>query len=155
MSNLNELERQIKHDEFRSTNEKTMDAATIALKSALLINGGAAVAVLGFVASIYGSGVSSELLLAAVAIALMYFAWGVFSAVAAMCFAYLTNNALLGILSNDIAGESRWPNSIIYKGFMGLSFVFTFASVVLFVLGAYEVKTAVIEASSHVAAAGS
>jgi hypothetical protein len=72
----------------RQINEAAINAASLTLRMALLINGGAAVALLTFVGSLPAEQKR------AVAATLDWFAWGVAAAVAGLACAYFTNHGL-------------------------------------------------------------
>ncbi len=140
MAGHNEAERQRNFEEFQMVNEKAIDTSNIVLKSALLINGGAAVAVLGFVASIVKDNGDLAALLEGVANALMYFAWGVAAAVIALALAYLTHYTMLVVLNKRTEGKSSWLSRFVNGSFHVLAFLASLSAIGLFVLGAYQVK---------------
>lgn len=91
-----------RHEEFQNINQFTNEAAISFLKYLALVNGGAAVAVLGFLASIATD--SSPSLVADSSIGLESFAWGSMLAVCSLGMAYLTNYTLL-IQINQSGGD--------------------------------------------------
>lgn len=76
---------------FHHVNKAAIDASYIALRTAVLINGGAAVAVLAFLGSLASSDKVQFGQISQMASSLKLFAWGVASAAFAMVTAYLTN----------------------------------------------------------------
>jgi hypothetical protein len=81
-----------KLDEFhRYVNEAAINAANLALRMALLINGGAAIALLSF------DGDLADPQKKAVAATLVWFAWGVLTSVAGIALAYFTNYCMAGV----------------------------------------------------------
>ena len=76
-------------EHFEALNKFSMDAGVVAVRSLFLINGGAAIAVLAFIAQVYDG--DSHLTVADVANALLWFAVGVAFAALAACGTYLTN----------------------------------------------------------------
>ncbi|SLN29528.1 hypothetical protein [Ruegeria meonggei] len=139
----NEAQHQRNFEEFQMINEKAIDTSNIVLKSALLINGGAAVAVLGFVASIVKDNGDLTALLEGVAFALMYFAWGVAASVIALALAYLTHYSMLAILNKRTEGKSDRLSRIANVSSHVLAFLATVSAIGLFVLGAYQVKATI------------
>jgi hypothetical protein len=83
--------------EFHSyVNKSAIEGANLALKTLILINGGAAVAILAFLGAIASKDKADFAQIGAVAQTLRYYASGVAFAVAAMASAYLTNYFLAG-----------------------------------------------------------
>jgi Trk-type K+ transport system membrane component len=72
----------------RQINDAAINGANLALRMALLINGGAAITLLTFVGDLPAEQKR------AVAATLDWFAWGVAAAMAALAFAYFTNHGL-------------------------------------------------------------
>jgi hypothetical protein len=81
------------YDAHISTSHKILDAtysaSQLAVRTAVLINGGAAVSILAFIGGLVGKVDLAQL--NNVASGLQGFAWGVVSATAAMLFGYFTN----------------------------------------------------------------
>lgn len=69
-------------------NQSAIDLTAVAVKAFLLINGGAAVAMLGFVATVASKSESLKLEIAAIVDALMWFGWGVLAAAVCSGLAY-------------------------------------------------------------------
>ena len=81
------------------SNEATVSSGSNAVRAALIINGGAAIALLSFIGGLVGDGkltIGSQLL--SVTEPLRYFAWGVALSAVSMAFGYLTNYSATGIL---------------------------------------------------------
>jgi hypothetical protein len=82
------------HDKGREfhtyINKSAMEGANLALKTLVLINGGAAVAILTFLGALAGKDKADFAQIGIVAYTLRYYATGVALAVAGMAFAYLT-----------------------------------------------------------------
>jgi hypothetical protein len=76
---------------FNQVNKATIDTSFLALRTSVLINGAAAVAVLAFLGSLASSDKVPLTQLASIANSLKSFAWGVVAAALAMLSAYLTN----------------------------------------------------------------
>ncbi len=74
-------------------NEAAISAGTVTLRTAVLVNGGAAVAVLAFVGNLLNGNTVPEGGLGAITRSLTWFAAGVACAVAGMGLGYLTNYA--------------------------------------------------------------
>jgi hypothetical protein len=86
-----------KQDEFfHSVNKAAIDISQVALRTAVLINGGAAIAVLAFIGNLTSGGKVPLNKLADVAVSLESFAWGVAIGALATAFAYFTNYTMAG-----------------------------------------------------------
>jgi hypothetical protein len=72
-------------------NEAAISSGQLALRTAVLVNSGAAVSVLAFIGSLISQGRVGVSEINSVATSLMWFAFGVASAVAGMAASYLTN----------------------------------------------------------------
>jgi hypothetical protein len=129
----------------RQINEAAINAANLSLRMALLINAGAAVALLTFV-----GGLPAEQK-RAVAATLDWFAWGVAAAVAGLACAYFTNHGLAiqerSKTFTDVppyvisgANTKRW--SYVVLVFRVLAIIVGSASVVLFLVGMLGVRAA-------------
>jgi hypothetical protein len=79
------------HEEWSSRNRAAVDAAQLALRSAILVNGGAAVALLAFIGSLAAQGRVGASEIGAVANSLLWFAGGVAFALLATLAAYIVN----------------------------------------------------------------
>lgn len=145
-------------DDFaQAINIAAIENGNLALRYAVLINGGAAVAVLGFIGALVGhdraviADASSNL--AHAAVALTWFAIGVAAATLAMGFAYFTNYSIAGSASTrtKIAEHPWTEHSMVSKRWMIASFAceliaigLGFASIALFIAGMYSVKDAIV-----------
>jgi hypothetical protein len=129
----------------RQINEAAINAANLTLRTALLINAGAAVALLTFVGSLPAEQKR------AVAATLDWFAWGVAAAVAGLACAYFTNHGLAvqerSKTFTDVppyvingANTKRW--SYVVLVFRVLAIIVGSASVVLFLVGMLSVRAA-------------
>jgi len=78
-------------------NQATIESANIALKTLIVINGGAAIAVLTFLGGVASKDKIDFASVAAVAYTIRYFTFGVALTLAAMAFSYLTNYFMAGI----------------------------------------------------------
>lgn len=129
---------------FQSINEQTIASSNLAMRTLVAINGGAAVAILAFVGSIAGkaehcSGVELSRLTAP----LIWFGFGVTSALASMMLAYLTNYATTGHTQSQPSShhEARWGMA---KNVFHLSaIVAALASLAFFVAGLFCTKSAI------------
>ncbi|WP_372572678.1 hypothetical protein [Ruegeria jejuensis] len=121
--------------EHQNANQIATDMSTAAIKGALLINGGGAIAVLGFAASLIEKSIVGT---GAIAAAIMYYAWGVVLAVSALATGYLANFAL----AENVKGSSGWGRARVC--FFALAMGCLLASLALFVTGSYAVKAALI-----------
>ena len=133
-------DREIATAYFKSLNEARLLDAREAIRAALLINGGAASAVLAFSAQLVSKGCSPRTGYS-LEIAMGCFALGVASAAATACIAYLTNHAYAeGALSN-LRGESTfdWTTGSQWQA-IGTAAVI--ASIAFFVAGSISAATA-------------
>lgn len=128
-------------------NEKAVDLSLAAFKGSLLINGGAAIAVLGFAASVITGNEGFSLLVGGISQALMYFAWGVATSVAAIGMAYFS----VYFFSAAFADHYEFHRSLIFgRTTHVLALALLVASIGLFVVGTLEVKEAFSAFSSQV-----
>lgn len=113
----NEAERA--HDKSNAfhtyVNEATIEASNLALRTLVLINGGAAVAILAFLGAVASKDKVDFDQVGRVAGTLRFYAIGVACAVAAMAFAYLANfswspSKQRGIVSTNIRISGTTPN---------------------------------------------
>lgn len=80
-----------------STNEAAINNANLALRTAVIINGGAVISVLAFVGGLVGQGkLTIGPTVQEISCALAWFAFGVAAATFAMGFSYLTNYCIAG-----------------------------------------------------------
>jgi hypothetical protein len=129
----------------RQINEAAINAANLTLRMALLVNGGAAVALLTFIGSLPGEQKR------AVAATLDWFAWGVAAALAGLACTYFTNHGLAvqerSKAFTDVppyviggANTKRWRSVVLV--FRILAIIVGSASVVLFLVGMLSVRAA-------------
>jgi hypothetical protein len=127
-------------------NQATIESANIALKTLIVINGGAAIAVLTFLGGVASKDKIDFANVAPVAMTIRYFAAGVALTLAAMAFSYLTNYLMAGVELSRLktyvhpyvtegpnTANHRWWNRLFHI----LSFGFALASLVLFLIGMY------------------
>ena len=149
---------QREHDALRehakSINEAAATSANHALRTALLINGGAAVSMLAFIGGLVSNGkVLVGAQLASVAAPLVWFALGVALAGLATAFAYFTNFSNVGSANSmrrlweypwleATTASKRWLKS--YYVCLGISVLSGFGSLGLFVFGMYKVWKAIL-----------
>jgi hypothetical protein len=142
-----------KIDEFhRYANEAAVRTADLALRMAMLINGGAAIAVLAFIGGLISKDKIAAGQLANMATSLAWFACGVVIPVAGMALSYLTNYCMAAVASSQ---RKNWehpyvepgPRTAFWRRFNLVFHVFAFgaglASLILFVVGMLSVKTAI------------
>jgi hypothetical protein len=81
------------HDYETKTSEATVNVGQAAIRTAVLINGGAAIAILGLIGALIGKDERATSMsdLSEVALSLQWFAFGVASGTAALGFSYVTN----------------------------------------------------------------
>jgi hypothetical protein len=141
------------HDRFAefhlALSESAIKSSELTLRTAVIINGGAAISVLAFIAAQGRIGISQ---LGGIADCLILFALGVASATAGMCFSYLTHYfTFAGQESNKLSGEPPFVQSgptmkwwklsarVVYD----LAILACLASLILFVMGMFDVKDAI------------
>ena len=126
-------------------NDAAINAANLTLRMALLINGGAAVALLTFVGNLPAEQRR------ALAATLDWFAWGVVAAVAGLACAYFTNHGLAVQERSktfidvppyviDGANTKRWRHFVLL--FRVLAIILGCGSVILFLVGMLGVRAA-------------
>jgi len=129
----------------RQINEAAINGANLALRTLLLINGGAAVALLAFI-----NGLPTEQK-RGVAATLDWFTWGVAAAVAGLACAYFTNHGLAVQERSKTwtdkppyviegANTKRWSNFVLLFRFLAI--VVGIGSLVLFIVGMLSVRAA-------------
>jgi hypothetical protein len=134
-------------------NRAAIDNANLALRTAVLINGGAAISVLAFVGGMVAQGkIEVGPPLAEISSALIWFACGVAAATLALGFAYFTNYCIVGQASRR---ELRWQHPYVVptstsKRWLAAAYIFQAIAVVLglgsvglFVKGMVEVRDAI------------
>lgn len=128
---------------YTHMNGKVIEAGHLYLKTTILVNGGAAVAVLGFVASIAKADEQYTQLVIEVSSALSFFALGVAAGLFAMALTYLTNYAVLTALHHE-GGKWEGPltgmKRVIHLGTLAAAL----SSLALFLVGADAVRQAII-----------
>ena len=132
------------------TNKAAITNADLALRTAVLINGGAAVSVLAFVGGLVTQGkLTKANSLEEVSYALALFAFGVAAAALAMGFSYFTNYCITGNASRKIRiwEHPYATDTPASKRFMCAAFTFQaiavllgFGSIGLFVAGMLAIK---------------
>jgi hypothetical protein len=132
----------------RQINDAAINGANLALRMALLINGGAAITLLTFVGDLPAEQKR------AVAATLDWFAWGVAAAMAALGFAYFTNHGLAVQERSkawidqppylvDGPNTKRWRRFVLL--FRCLAIGVGIGSLVLFVVGMLSVRSALVK----------
>jgi hypothetical protein len=142
-----------KHDQFiESTNRATIENGQLAIRTFVLVNGGAGVSVLAFIGSLATEDKIKLDQLSNVASALIWFALGVAAAMVSLGFSYFTN-----YLAVTHAGsmQKKWEHPWITDGSQtgrwaiaaetckAIAIVFAVFSVVLFVVGMYDVRASI------------
>lgn len=121
--------------EHQNLSQMAVDMSAATIKGLLLINGAAAVAVLGFAGNLIESGLVSP---QAVAIPVIYFAWGVALAVLTFAAAYATQYCLAASINHS----SGWNKANIF--FHVVAVCTAAASLTIFLAGSYSVKSALV-----------
>jgi len=135
------------HNFALSINEQAINNANIVLRTLLLINSGAAVALLAFVGNIVNSEtVGQGKSIVDLTLPLLWFGWGVVAAVFAMAFAYFTNYMVVG---HTFAIEANDQKRIRCLGaakpfFHAIAIILALASINFFVCGLFKVRDAII-----------
>jgi hypothetical protein len=142
-----------KSNDFHTyTNKSAMDAANLALRTLVLINGGAAVAILAFLGAIASKDKIDFEQVSHVANTLRFYAVGVAFAVAAMALAYLTQYFMVSV---EHAKDRVWEHPFVKdtdksrqmarlnRIFHVLSFLFALASLSLFIVGMWTTSSKV------------
>jgi hypothetical protein len=130
------------YDHFKSANEQAVASSNAVLRSLILINGGAAVAILAFIGSIFGrESVNITENVSAVTKPLLWFGWGVAIAVISMIFAYFTHY-FTAWHSQATPPAHIWPGrfKVIFHLFAISS---ALVSLAFFVCGMYQVSSSV------------
>lgn len=142
-----------KSEEFHSyVNKAAIETANLSLRTLVIINGGAAIAVLTFLGGIASKDKIDVVKVGTVAGTLRWFALGVGLAVTAMGLTYLTNFALAGIVSSqnrawahpyvsDGPKTARWR--CINRALHISATLVAFGSLVLFLVGMFAASDAV------------
>ncbi|MFV0297153.1 MAG: hypothetical protein ACK5JT_13655 [Hyphomicrobiaceae bacterium] len=116
---LDELNREMavrSHDRshalYVDTRKAAIESATVAMRAMILVNGGAVIALLGFLAALE-QGNGEDIQISALVTPLEWFAWGVFYAVVTTAIAYLVN-----MLDSDLIASNRhtWEHPFIEDG---------------------------------------
>jgi hypothetical protein len=137
-------------DFWKQTNQAAIDSGSLAIKTAFLINGGAAVAMLTFIGGLVGQGRIGDTDLHSLSNSLMWFAAGVAFAAASTGAAYFTNfytaassSSKPRVWEHPYLGkpEKKWV--CLRMLFLYIAVLSGAASLGLFVAGMYKVKTAV------------
>ena len=140
-------------DEFSlSINDSSIKSADVMLRNCLLINGGAAVAILAFMGTVISKDAGSHKIIGDIAGGLTYFAWGVIASVVALGLSYIVH-----FLTYKTATSQKkvWDHPYVVPGkhtaWWGglkimlhlLAVALAVVSAVLFVIGLFAVKHAV------------
>ncbi|MEI4470902.1 hypothetical protein [Frigidibacter sp. MR17.24] len=141
---MDEQERAAWNQEFQANNSAARDAADKIIAMLVLINGGAAVAVLSSLSSVAETAGESPDTVRGVAEALMLYAWGLVAAVVAGVCAYFTHYANAATAARYVAGM-RWEiYPWIKRAFHFTGILAVVISGVLFVMGSLAIKEAVL-----------
>ena len=153
------------HDHSRAfhtyINQSAMEGANIALKTLILINGGAAVAILTFLGAIASKEKADFAQIGSVAQTLRYYAIGVALALGGMALGYLTNYFLAGHegkqsfhydhpFIRETTASHRFK--LAYITSHGLAFLCALLSLTLFIVGMWTTSdrvTKIIETRSN------
>ena len=135
-------------DFFMQINEQAINSSNIAMRTLILINGGAAVAMLAFVGSLVGNhSLNTGGHLAQLTMPLLWFGWGIAMAAVTMFFAYFTNytTAAHAAVLNDDGGQARMY-AFLKVCFHVIALGAAISSLVFFLGGMYRVRAAILVA---------
>jgi hypothetical protein len=131
-------------ERFNHVNEAAIKGANLALLMVLLINGGAAIALLTFIRDLPANQKG------AVAGTLVWFTWGVATAMLALAFAYFTNYAMAQaegsktwqdeppyVVDGTATASWYWLNGVFHIA----AVIFGLGSLILFILGMLSVRS--------------
>lgn len=140
-----EAEKQRHFDQFQMINEKTIDTSSAFIKSTLLINGGAVIAIMGLIASLISAGYPGTVDMVGKATgALKLFSWGVATSSLSFALAYFTHLALLENFNAQTKDDWIWTSKNKKLVHM-IAILASAASLVLFILGVEAVGGALAE----------
>jgi hypothetical protein len=154
---LNRRDAERIHDEsnqfFRDVNQSTVQTGQLAMRTAVFINGGAAVSVLAFLGAIASKDKVTAAQLSEVASSLIWFAAGVAAAGLSLAFAFFNNFFTASAVgSKDRTWEHPYlrpgPRTKLYDRlvttFVFLSVVAGAVSFILFMAGVFDVRNAIV-----------
>lgn len=134
------------YDFAKSVNEQAINSSNVILRTLIIIHGGAAVALLAFIGSIAGSEwFSPARNVAKLTMPLVWFGWGVVVTVVAMIFAYFTNYTTTGhtfAQIEDNQGAMKFYG-VLKTIFHVIAVLAALGSLAIFLLGMYEVRSAI------------
>jgi len=143
-----------RHDDFfDAVNRATIENGQLAIRTFVLVNGGAAISVLAFIGSLVSEERITLVQLSNVASSLVWFALGVAAALISLGFSYFTNYATVELTGSkqkkwdhpwvvDGTSSSKWNATInICKVIAILAGI---ASVILFLVGMFDVRAAIL-----------
>jgi hypothetical protein len=141
------------NEEFHSyVNKAAIDTATLSLRTLVVINGGAAIAILTFLGGVAAKEKIDFAKVGVVADTLKWFAFGVALAVLGMALAYLTNFAMASITSSRVRTwehpyVSNGPKTIRWRrinlAFHIAAILVAIGSLVLFLVGMFAASDAI------------
>jgi hypothetical protein len=158
---MNREHAQKEHDRINDfanyTNKAAIDSGHLALRTAVLVNGGAAVSVLAFIGGLVGQGkVALGPQFSALTFTLLWFAIGVASAMLGIGFAYFTN---FSIAAEASTRERKWEHPYVSATKISkrwrcignvlrlVAVILGLASAALFVVGMLAVRSAITQLS--------
>ncbi len=129
-------------DAFKWHNEAAAKSGRVATRVLLLINGGAAVALLGLIGALAGAECFEDRQIQRFGSNLVWFTWGLVAAAAALSLVYLVNYCHAGAARTQIAkpgssfGHWLWPAHVFSFG----AILAGVLSLAMFVLGMFAVR---------------
>jgi hypothetical protein len=131
---------------FQTTREAVFKSIDVLLRTIILINGGAAVAILAFIGGLASQSRIQIDQLSNVANSLLIFAFGVFAAIVAMAFNYCVLYST-AMHTQSFKKHSRWKTA---KRVTEIASLFmTAISILLFIYGALTIRDAIVGLSTH------
>ena len=127
---------------FKHLNDMNVGLGQSFFRSCILINGGASVAILGFVASVARADDSFQGMIAGVADALMFFAWGIMFSVGGIAASYLMGTMAIAVLNARSARAVRGLR-LANTAFHLVAIAAAVLAAISFLRGAWAVKAAV------------
>jgi hypothetical protein len=140
-----------------ATDEAVIKAGEVAIKTVMLVNGGAAVSVLAFIGALVRQDGVTVKQVAGVSGSLLWFAGGVAVAILALALSYFANFCYVRKEASKTfifehpyiidGANTRWWHNMAYASHLG-AIVWCFISWAAFVVGAVVVRDAIIKLAS-------
>lgn len=137
---------------FHYVNKASLEGANLALRTLVIINGGAAIAILTFLGGVSAKQTVDFSKIGIVAATIKWFAFGVALAVVAMAFSYLASYTMAGAVNSMKATYEHpylveGPKSKLWRGwnisFHVIAVLVAIASLIFFLVGMFSASDAV------------